>query len=245
MGSVCIKGTISFLACEQAHFCELGKNFGCGSASMQGKVTFPRTMVGHFCEFGKNFGHRSASMQGKVTFPCTMVGHFCEFGGNFGGRSASTRKSDFYSHHGGSAAEIFPQTSTNGTSESACRIVVSWCLYRCNQQWHNSVVPHHNKNDTEQNCHTTMQHLTNNGFRTTKKHPGLGSMYANEWVHAFFCCFIMLLPFPLSRPMLASINFQFSQNTYPKKILAHVILHIVHKWWKRSNVMWTRFQSYS
>ena len=150
-----------------------------------------------------------------------------------------------YSHHGSSAAEIFPQTSTNGTSESACRIVVSWCLHRCNQQWHNSVVPHHNKNDTEQNCHTTMQHLTNNGFRTTKKHPGLGSMYANEWVHAFFCCFIMLLPFPLSRPMLASINFQFSQNTYPKKILAHVILHIVHKWWKCSNVMWTRFQSYS
>ena len=61
MGSVCIKGTISFLACEQAHFCELGKNFGCGSASMQGKVTFPRTMMHHFCEFGENFGGRSAS----------------------------------------------------------------------------------------------------------------------------------------------------------------------------------------
>ena len=218
MGLVCIKGSIIFLSCKQAHF----------------------------CEFGKNFGRRSASMQGKVTFPRTMVGHCCEFGENFGGRSASARKSDFYLHHGGSAAEIFPQTSTNGTSESACRIVVSWCLHRCNQQWHNSVEPRPNKNDTEQCCHTTMQHLTNNGFRTTKKHPGLGSMYANEWVHAFFfCCFIMLLPFPLSRPMLASVNFQFSQNTYPKKILAHVILHIVHKWWKCSNVMWTRFQSYS
>ena len=106
MGLVCIKGTISFLACEQAHFCELGKNFGCGSASMQGKVTFPRTMVRHFCEFGENFG----------------------------GRSASARKSDFSFHHGGSAAEMFPQTSTNGTSESACRIVVSWCLHRYNQQ---------------------------------------------------------------------------------------------------------------
>lgn len=97
MGLVCIKGSISFVACKQAHFCEFGKKFGCRSASMQGKVTFPRTMVGHFCEFRENFG----------------------------GRSASARKSDFYSHHGSSAAEIFPQTSTNGTSESACRIVVS------------------------------------------------------------------------------------------------------------------------
>ena len=196
MGLVCIKGSISFLACKQAHYCEFGKNFGPRSASMQGKVTFPRTMVGHFCEFGKNFGRRSASMQGEVTFPRTMVGHFCEFGEKFGGRSASARKSDFYSRHAGSAADIFPQTSTNGTSESACRIVVSWCLHRCNQQWHNSVEPRCNEvpryhctedwNNIEQYRHTTMQHLTNNGFRTTKKHPGLGSMYANEWVHPFF-----------------------------------------------------------
>ena len=177
-------------------------------------------------------------------FSRTMVGHFCDFGENFGGRSASARKSDFYSHHGGSAAEIFPQTSTNGTSESACRIVVSWCLHRCNQQWHNSVEPRHNKNNTEQYCQPQCNTLPTMVSAPPRNTQDLDQcMQMNEFM-LFFCCF-MLLPFPLSRPMLASINFQFSQNTYPKKILAHVILHIVHKWWKRSNVMWTRFQSYS
>lgn len=51
MGSVCIKRLVSFSACEQAHFCEFGDNFGGGSASTQGKVTFPHTVAALLLRF--------------------------------------------------------------------------------------------------------------------------------------------------------------------------------------------------
>lgn len=51
MGLVCIKGSVIFLVCEQAHYCEFGKNFGGGSASVQGKATFPCAMAALLLKF--------------------------------------------------------------------------------------------------------------------------------------------------------------------------------------------------